>query len=86
MSQSAALAKTQPTPSLKEERQRQAKAWFEDLRNQICKAFEDIEDEYAKVRREQLLRDAINEIGGALETHKGAYRLPLSVLLYRQRE
>ena len=35
---------------------------------------------------EQLLRDAINEIGGALETHKGAYRLPLSVLLYRQRE
>lgn len=43
-------------------------------------------DEAARTRREQLLADAIAEIGGALGTHKGAYRLPLSVLLYRQRE
>ena len=37
-------------------------------------------------RREQLLADAIAEIGGALDRYRGAYRLPLSVLLYRQRD
>ena len=43
-------------------------------------------DETAKTRRNQLFENAKTEIGGALGTHKGAYRLPLSVLLYRQRE
>jgi coproporphyrinogen III oxidase len=50
MSQSAAFAQETQAPTLKEERQNIAKAWFEDLRNQICQAFEDIEDEYAKAR------------------------------------
>ncbi len=40
----------------------------------------------ARGRREQLLADAIGEIGGALAKYKGAYRLPLSVLLYRRRD
>jgi CRISPR-associated protein Csm1 len=40
----------------------------------------------APASRDQLLADALREIGGALNAHKGAYRLPLSVLLYRRRQ
>ena len=41
---------------------------------------------HAKDKREGLLRDALAEIGGALRTHRTGYRLPLSILLYRQRD
>lgn len=40
----------------------------------------------ARDRRQTLLDDSILEIGSALGTYKGAYRLPLSVLLYRERD
>ncbi|RDE50644.1 MAG: type III-A CRISPR-associated protein Cas10/Csm1 [Candidatus Accumulibacter meliphilus] len=62
--------------------------WRSQLHYRLTRFFRDRVkgDEAARTRREQLLRDAIREIGGALGTHKGAYRLPLSVLLYRQRE
>lgn len=43
-------------------------------------------DDAAPARREVLLGKAIEEIGGALRTYRGAYRLPVSVLLYRRRE
>ena len=62
--------------------------WRSQLHYRLARFFRDKVkgSESARERREQLLRDAIAEIGGALERHKGAYRLPLSVLLYRQRE
>lgn len=43
-------------------------------------------DGRAAERRQRLLDDALLEIGGAIGKYKGAYRLPLSVLLYRQRD
>lgn len=62
--------------------------WRSQLHYRLTRFFRDRVkgDETAGKRREQLLLDAIREIGGALGMHKGAYRLPLSVLLYRQRE
>ena len=62
--------------------------WRSQLHYRLARFFRDKVkgDEGAKTRREQLLKDALQEIGGALEQHKGAYRLPLSVLLYRGRE
>ena len=62
--------------------------WRSQLHYRLARFFRDRVkgDETARNRREQLLADAIREIGGALGTYKGAYRLPLSVLLYRQRE
>ncbi len=35
--------------------------------------------------RDQLINDSLLEIGSAIETYKNGYRLPLSVMLYRQR-
>ncbi|MBL8393472.1 MAG: type III-A CRISPR-associated protein Cas10/Csm1 [Candidatus Accumulibacter sp.] len=62
--------------------------WRSQLHYRLARFFRDRVkgDEAARGRREPLLADAIREIGGALGAHKGAYRLPLSVLLYRQRE
>ncbi|MBL8425625.1 MAG: type III-A CRISPR-associated protein Cas10/Csm1 [Candidatus Accumulibacter phosphatis] len=62
--------------------------WRSQLHYRLARFFRDRVkgDEAARTRREQLLSDAIREIGSALGTYKGAYRLPLSVLLYRQRE
>ena len=62
--------------------------WRSQLHYRLARFFRDRVkgDEAARDRREQLLTDAIREIGGALGMYKGAYRLPLSVLLYRQRE
>ena len=62
--------------------------WRSQLHYRLARFFRDKVkgDETAKSRRNQLFEDAKTEIGGALEKHKGAYRLPLSVLLYRQRE
>jgi len=61
--------------------------WRSQLHYRLTRFFRDRVkgDDSARDRREQLLADAIGEIGGALGTYKGAYRLPLSVLLYRQR-
>ena len=62
--------------------------WRSQLHYRLARYFRDHVrgDEHARARRQQLLEDAIREIGGALGTYKGAYRLPLSVLLYRQRD
>ena len=62
--------------------------WRSQLHYRLARFFRDRVrgDEHARERRQQLLADAIREIGGALGTYKGAYRLPLSVLLYRQRD
>ena len=62
--------------------------WRSQLHYRLARFFRDKVkgDESARDRREKLLMDAITEIGGALEKYKGAYRLPLSVLLYRQRD
>lgn len=62
--------------------------WRSQLHYRLARFFRDKVkgDESARDRREKLLGDAITEIGGALEKYKGAYRLPLSVLLYRQRD
>ena len=62
--------------------------WRSQLHYRLARFFRDKVkgDASARDRREKLLTDAITEIGGALEKHKGAYRLPLSVLLYRQRD
>lgn len=62
--------------------------WRSQLHYRLARFFRDRVkgDESARDRREKLLSDAIMEIGGALEQYKGAYRLPLSVLLYRQRD
>ena len=61
--------------------------WRSQLHYRLARFFRDRikGDNHDKDRRAGLLMDAITEIGGALETYKGAYRLPLSVLLYRQR-
>lgn len=62
--------------------------WRSQLHYRLARFFRDRVrgDDHARERRQQLLADAIREIGGALSTYKGAYRLPLSVLLYRQRD
>lgn len=62
--------------------------WRSQLHYRLARFFRDRVrgDDAAHLRRQQLLDDAIREIGGALSTYKGAYRLPLSVLLYRQRD
>ncbi|MDP1607089.1 MAG: type III-A CRISPR-associated protein Cas10/Csm1, partial [Rhodocyclaceae bacterium] len=62
--------------------------WHSQLHYRLARFFRDRVkgDEEKKAQRERLLQDAIAEIGGALQQYKGAYRLPLSVLLYRQRE
>ncbi|MEF8697964.1 MAG: type III-A CRISPR-associated protein Cas10/Csm1 [Candidatus Accumulibacter sp. UW20] len=62
--------------------------WRSQLHYRLARFFRDRVkgDETARAQRGELLAEAIREIGGALGTHKGAYRLPLSVLLYRQRE
>ncbi|HLA36395.1 MAG TPA: type III-A CRISPR-associated protein Cas10/Csm1 [Rhodocyclaceae bacterium] len=62
--------------------------WRSQLHYRLARFFRDRVkgDDNARARREQLLTDALREIGGALGKYKGAYRLPLSVLLYRQRD
>ena len=62
--------------------------WRSQLHYRLARFFRDKVkgDASARDRREKLLADALTEIGGALEKYKGAYRLPLSVLLYRQRD
>ena len=62
--------------------------WRSQLHYRLARFFRDRVrgSDADRTRREQLLSDAIAEIGGALGRYKGAYRLPLSVLLYRQRE
>ena len=62
--------------------------WRSQLHYRLARFFRDHVKGHddARVRRQQLLDDAIREIGGALGNYKGAYRLPLSVLLYRQRD
>ena len=62
--------------------------WRSQLHYRLARFFRDRVkgDDNARERREKLLADAIGEIGGALGIYKGAYRLPLSVLLYRQRD
>ena len=62
--------------------------WRSQLHYRLTRFFRDRVrgDDSARERRQKLLDDAIREIGGALGTYKGAYRLPLSVLLYRQRD
>ncbi|MCM8611166.1 type III-A CRISPR-associated protein Cas10/Csm1 [Accumulibacter sp.] len=62
--------------------------WRSQLHYQLARFFRDRVrgDEAARACRERLLLDAIGEIGSALGSHGGAYRLPLSVLLYRQRQ
>ena len=62
--------------------------WRSQLHYRLARFFRDRVkgDASARDRREQLLTDAIGEIGSALGTYKGAYRLPLSVLLYRHRD
>ncbi|RED48635.1 oxygen-dependent coproporphyrinogen oxidase [Aestuariispira insulae] len=44
---------TDTTAELLENRKTEASAWFEDLRNQICKAFEDLEDELTGTNADQ---------------------------------
>lgn len=62
--------------------------WRSQLHYRLARFFRDRVkgDENARERRQRLLDDAIREIGNALGTYKGGYRLPLSVLLYRQRD
>ncbi len=62
--------------------------WRSQLHYRLARFFRDrvCGDDDARERRQRLLDDAIREIGGALSIYKGAYRLPLSVLLYRQRD
>ncbi len=62
--------------------------WRSQLHYRLARFFRDRVrgDDDARERRQRLLDDAIREIGGALGTYKGGYRLPLSVLLYRHRD
>ena len=62
--------------------------WASQLHYRLARFFRDRVrgDAGAPARRDALLADSIAEIGGALRTHRGAYRLPLSILLYRQRD
>lgn len=62
--------------------------WRSQLHYRLARFFRDHVKggDNAREQRQRLLDDAIQEIGGALGTYKGAYRLPLSVLLYRQRD
>jgi CRISPR-associated protein Csm1 len=62
--------------------------WRSQLHYRLTRFFRDRVkgDEEKKAQRDRLLADAIKEIGGALQQYKGAYRLPLSALLYRQRD
>ena len=60
--------------------------WRSQLHYRLARFFRDkVRGDSAPERRKQLLDDAIREIGGALGTFKGAYRIPLSQLLYRMR-
>lgn len=62
--------------------------WRSQLHYRLTRFFRDriAGNDDARANRDKLLSDAITEIGGALGTYKGAYRLPLSVLLYRERD
>ena len=62
--------------------------WRSQLHYRLTRFFRDriAGGDNARTNRDQLLNDAITEIGGALGAYKGAYRLPVSVLLYRQRD
>ena len=60
--------------------------WRSQLHYRLARFFHDRARGGSEAERKKLLEDAIAEIGNALAKHKGAYRLPLSVLLYRQRE
>ena len=62
--------------------------WRSQLHYRLTRFFRDRVhgDANARTHRQRLLEEAISEIGGALGKYKGAYRLPLSVLLYRQRD
>lgn len=62
--------------------------WRSQLHYRLARFFRDRVkgDDNARNRRDGLLADAIKEIGGSLGTYKGAYRLPLSILLYQQRD
>lgn len=62
--------------------------WRSQLHYRLARFFRDRirGDESDRERRQRLLDDAIREIGGALSRYRGAYRIPLSVLLYRQRD
>lgn len=77
----------QPSDPTKKARPEDA-IWRSQLHYRLARYFRDRVkgDESARDRREKLLMDALIEIGGALQQYKGAYRLPLSVLLYRQRD
>jgi CRISPR-associated protein Csm1 len=71
-----------------ESRRPEDAVWRSQLHYRLARYFRDRVkgDPSAAGRRQTLLAEAIAEIGGALGRHKGAYRIPLSVLLYRQRE
>ena len=60
--------------------------WRSQLHYRLARFFHDRARGGSEAERKKLLEDAIAEIGNALAKYKGAYRLPLSVLLYRQRE
>ena len=62
--------------------------WRSQLHYRLARYFGDRVkgDDAARTRREAIVKAAIAEIGGALGTYRGAYRLPLSMLLYRQRD
>lgn len=62
--------------------------WRSQLHYRLARFFRDrIQgNEEKKALREKLLADAIAEIGNALNHYRGAYRLPLSILLYRERD
>ena len=72
---------------LSESRRPEDAIWRSQLHYRLARFFHDrVKGQEAPERRQQLLDDAIREIGGALSEYKGAYRLPLSILLYRQRD
>jgi len=62
--------------------------WRSQLHYRLARFFGDRVkgDDGARSRREAIVKAAIAEIGGALGTYRGSYRLPLSVLLYQQRD
>ena len=62
--------------------------WRSQLHYRLARFFRDRirGDDHAAERRSKLLVDAIHEIGSSLSTYKGAYRIPVSVLLYRNRD
>ncbi|HNE12334.1 MAG TPA: type III-A CRISPR-associated protein Cas10/Csm1, partial [Accumulibacter sp.] len=70
----------------KAEQQPRDAMWRSQLHYLLARFFRDQLGSGDAERRQRLLDDAIVEIGGAIGKYRGAYRLPLSVLLYRQRQ